>query len=144
MKYILKPVVCAIFFITGVQFAHAQDLQDLIDCILVNTDGSDVFEFQIKLKDDKFYMQSNYEEGYESPLTFHFIKEETLEFFEIAKELSNNPDSTDYHPRATFVELLGSGGVNTTTINVVTKEAWHSRHTTLLTQYKGKCKTDIF
>ncbi len=70
MKYTLKTIICAIFFITGVQFAHAQDLENLIDCILVNTDGSDVFEFQIKLKDDKFYMQSNYEEGYESPLTF--------------------------------------------------------------------------
>ena len=144
MKYTLKTIICAIFFITGVQFAHAQDLQDLIDCIFVNTDGSDVFEFQIKLKEDAFYMQSNYEEGYESALTFHIIDDETLELFEITKKLATNPDSTDFHPRVTFVELLGSGGVNTTTINIVTKEAWHSRHTSLLTQYKGKCKTDIF
>ncbi len=144
MQYILKPIICAIFFITGVQFSHAQDLEELIDCRFIKVDGSETFDFQIKLKDDTFYIISNYEEIYDSPAIFHIIDTESLDFQRLMKSLSNNPDSTDYHPKATFVELLGYGGVNTTTINVVTKEAWHSRHTIFPSQYKGKCETDIF
>ena len=46
--------------------------------------------------------------------------------------------------KITLIELLGSGGVNTTSIDIKTKEAWHSRHTLILSQYKGQCKTNLF
>ncbi len=140
MKYTLKLIICAIFFITGSQFAYAEDL---IDCKFINIDGSDTLDFHIFLKDDVFYSKSN-DGGYVDALLFHTIDKETLETFELGKILATDPNSTMFHPKATFVELLGSGGVNTITINVVTKEAWHSRHTFLPSQYKGKCETDIF
>ncbi len=145
MKYTLKPIICAIFFIMGSQFAHAEDL---IDCKFINVDGSENFDVQFELKDGSFYALSNQEdapeETYEDKLIFHATTEEKIKTDKIMRSFATDPDSTIFHPKVTFVELLGSGGVNTTTINVVTKDVWHSRHSILLSQYIGKCETDIF
>lgn len=69
-------------------------------------------------------------------IILHAPTKETLELFKIT--------GADFKLMLTFVELLGSGGVNTTSIDVATKEAWHSRHAMLLSQYTGTCETDIF
>lgn len=124
--------------------ASAAYAEEFIECKFFDVkDGDNYVPVKILKRDDGFYLIPNDVEGVEGKLALHAPSSEEVEKLAMMNSIMGI-DDPKFGPKITFIELLGSGGVNTTTINFKTKEGWHSRHTALLQQFKGKCETNLF
>ena len=78
------------------------------------------FTYNISISKDGFFFKGN---GFSTKAIYHNHNRE------IPNWISGS------HKFVSFFELLDSGGVNTTTINLTTGLTWHSRHTREQSKY---------
>lgn len=134
-------IFCIFILIPIFQTALAENY---IECNFINVNGDDKFTMRIVQDEDEVFYALPSEQAKESSvpkqkLLAHWPDKDYLETMELMSALG-----LPLGPKVTFLELLGSGGISVTSVDITTKKGWLSRHTVILSQYEGDCVTNIF